>query len=326
MGRIISGSTQRGIGVDTQLLSALPVPNPAAGVAEVWDGVVGGVPGAGDVVTLNLGSVDYSYSYTAGDTAAMMADGVCDAAMLGSFDEHFFTFGGTIDAGDEITLDIDLATYTYTAILGDTPALVAAGIAAAAAADTNYAVTVVGNGIQVKALLRGAGLTVDCFWSIDPGADATILPSHPVVGVVAQAAWTAAALGAAVTVTNSVVGPVTVAPTSSKFNYGAGTTTFAALTLDTPGIDAWAADSGVATGSMRTTDCTAVLTIAGGASATLHFVGYFGATLGWVSLGAPTAYLAGSYAVIVPYGAATRVLVEATAFAAGATLDCTIQG
>lgn len=325
MGRILSGSTQRGIGVDTQLLTALAAPNPEAGVAEVWEGLIGGVPGSGDVVSLEIDGIDYQYSYGAGDTAPMMADGVCDAAMLGSFDQHFFTFGGVLDAGDVATLIIGANTYNYTVLALDTAGDVAIGLAAAAIADPAYTVTAVGGSIQVKAIARGVGLSVTCTWTVDPGLDATIARLRVVTGVVAQVGWNAVALGAAITVTNSVVGPVTVPPTSSVVHYGAGTATFAALTLDTAGQDAWGTTGGVATGSFRTPEATALVTVAG-PGVTFRHVGYFGATLGWVPLTAATFYAAGSYAIIVPCGSAERVLVEATVFGALASMDCTIQG
>ena len=114
MGRIVSGGTQRGIGVDKAILTNLTVPNLVGGVAAKYSATVGGMPGLGDVVQyLSDGSV-YGYAFQAGDTAPMMAAGLALAGSLGAYDEYMFTTGGVYNAGDKITLTIDGVPYKGT--------------------------------------------------------------------------------------------------------------------------------------------------------------------------------------------------------------------
>lgn len=326
MGRIISGSVQRGIGVDIQTLSGQSVPNIEAGVNEVWEALVGGVPGNGDVIALDLGGVSYAYSYVMADTTAMMATGLANAANLGSYDERFYTIGGTLDVGDEITLDINGVPYVYTVIPADTPALVATGLAALAVADPLYTVTAFGPAINVKKTLRGAGALVTCSWTTDPGGDATCVESIMVVGVVGQVDWLASVIGSTVMLEYQTPGPYGgAAPTEIVAHFGAGTVTLAAPAVDTPGSAPWGVTGGVSTGSFRTPEATSLVTVTGGVSVDIGYWGYFG-TLGWVLIQAAATKLPGSHADIVPCGSAQRVIAVTSNYVGASDVDVTIQG
>lgn len=323
MGRIVSGGTQRGIGVDKAILTNLTVPNLVGGVAAKYSATVGGMPGLGDVVQyLSDGSV-YGYAFQAGDTAPMMAAGMALAGSLGAYDEYMFTTGGVYNAGDKITLTIDGVPYTFTCGAAETPATVATGVATVAVANTLYTVTASGNYIRVRAKLRGIGYAVTLAWTVDPGTDATVTQTYYVEGTLPDPDWNTSDIAGVVSWTQKVAGVGTLDGNNATNNI-TGAVTFPAATLVNPAIGAWSTYAS-GTGSLRLPEFTAVLTIAG-INATVGFYGYFGATLGWVQLVAPTAYLAGSYAVIVPCGSAQQVMVAVTALGVGSSVSCTVQG
>jgi hypothetical protein len=207
-----------------------------APLTDEWDGTVGGVPMAGDVCRLTLDGSNYDYLVEPGDVAADIATGVKDAAMSGSFDSWQFTIGaGGLAAGDIVTLTINATPYTYAVQPGDTAALVAAGLAAAAAADPLYTVANPPASANVTCIkiLRGVGSTVTCAWTTDPGADNSVTSTHTVTGIAAQTAWTVTTVGADVNVLHATSG----ATADTAAGSATGGTTFGPLVHTVTGAD-----------------------------------------------------------------------------------------
>lgn len=229
-----------------------------------FDGTVGGAPAAGNVCRLTLNSVAYDYLVAFGNTTTTVATGVKDAANLGSFDQFTFALGGVIDIGDTVRLNIGAATYGYTAILADTATSCASAIVVLAAADPLYTVTSVMGSLFVKSQTRGAGATVTCLWSIDPGADATVTTTHNVTGQPLQTDWLVSNVGAAVDVLNTASGTTTDTAAGSA----TGGTTFSLVhTVTGANADVLAVSDGTTTFSR--TVATAVLATEVGALAAL---------------------------------------------------------
>jgi len=165
-------------------------------LTDEWDCVAAGGINNGDICRLTLDGVhfDTMISPAIASVAALVA-AVADAAMLGSFDTWSVLPGGTLDAGDIITLTIPGATaspYTYTVQPADTAALVSSGLKAQVDADggATYTAAVSGNSLLLSKNARGVGAAVTCTWTTDPGLDATATVANDVIGVVAQTAWT----------------------------------------------------------------------------------------------------------------------------------------
>lgn len=165
-------------------------------LTDEWDCVAAGAVDNGDIARLTLNGVhfDVIVSPAIANLAALVG-AVADAAMLGSFDVWSVLPGGTLDAGDIITLTVPGAAaspYTYTVQALDTPALVSAGLKALVDADggATYTAAVSGSYLFLDKVARGAGAAITCTWTTDPGLDATATVAHVITGVAAQTDWT----------------------------------------------------------------------------------------------------------------------------------------
>lgn len=182
---------------------------PQAETTEESEGTCTAAGNPGDTIALDLNGVTYAAMQTGGLTAAQMATALAAAATLGSIDTWSFTItGGPAVGGEACGITIGGTAYPYVALAADTPALVAAGIAAAAALDPNYTVVnPAGALLIVTKIVRGAGLAVSL------QTDGVVFSStdvHIVTGVAAQADWLVTAPGAGVVnCTNALAGATT---------------------------------------------------------------------------------------------------------------------
>ena len=172
--------------VSTSIQDDLGIP----ATTDEWDCVLAGAVDVGDVARLVLNAVNFDTVVEAGMVHATLAAAVADGATLGTFDEYQCTVGGVVAVGDVARLALDGTNYDYTAIFGDTTALVAAGVALLAVADAHYDVTSFGSIVRVKNKVRGvnAGSVASSF-TVDPGMDSTFVAVQKVVGRAGQAAW-----------------------------------------------------------------------------------------------------------------------------------------
>lgn len=173
------------------------------------EGTITGAGAAGDTVALDLNGVTYGAMQTGALTAAQLATELAASATSGSLDTWTSTIvGGPAAGGESCGITINGNSYPYVALAADTAALVAAGIAAAAALDPAYTVVnPAGALLVVTKIVRGTGLAVSVQTD---GVVFTHTDAHVVTGVASQADWTVTAPGAGVVnCTNALAGATT---------------------------------------------------------------------------------------------------------------------
>ena len=229
MGRIVSGTGVRlNVAALTNAVAANTDPTSTNLVQELTfagapqsittaenEGTVTGAGNAGDTAVLTLNGVAYQAMQTGALTTAQLATELAAAATLGSQDTWSSTIvGGPAVGGEVCGITIDGNSYPYIALALDTAAQVAAGIAAAAAADPRYTVAnPAGALLIITQILRGAGLPITVQTD---GVVFTSTDVHVVTGVAAQADWTVTAPGASVVnCVNAIAGATTDAAAGS---------------------------------------------------------------------------------------------------------------
>ncbi len=226
-----------------------------------WTCTLAGALDTGDIARLTLDGVNFDTECTpAIATLALRAAAVASSAMSGSYDSWKFVPGGVIDAGDVGTLVIGTNSYTFASAGGaGADAAMAAGLAAAAAADPIYPVTSFSTNLKAVKKTRGVGLAVSCSFTTDPGLNATVTTTHTVIGAASQTAWNVTDNGVSAVVAERAVAGVTAGTVASSYatDAGAASTFTAVHTVTGANADVLAVSDGTTTFSR--TVLTAVL-------------------------------------------------------------------
>jgi len=244
-----------------------PNTDPAAAARiDTWECTLAGVPVGGDSPQINIGLTYYAY----GMQAAIQ-------------DIWEITIGGAYAPGDTVRLTIPGGAgtpYDYVVLGGDTDGDVAAGLAAAAAANGLYTPTSLGAVVTLSQVTPGTGAAVTSAFLAGAGtaiADNTqvgapITPYATVATAIAAAitadtlnnGYTAFAVGPVVTVTANAAGAPTKAVSSEFSPPSGGSGTFVAVNT-IPGTNAGIpSGAGLSLGgSIATTGTAACVLVAG---------------------------------------------------------------
>lgn len=251
---------------------------PSEGVAEVWDGLVTGAPGFGDVASLTLqpNATPYKYAVgTAATTTTQVAAGLVAAATSGSLDQYDITFSGALNpaGGDQIRITINAVPYTYTTLAADGLADIVTGLIALINGIDPLYTAIVGTTtatILLQKILRGVGSTIVVAVLVGAEAHSDV---HTVTGQVANTVWTVTnAASNRVTCTHNVIAVTTDHTVGSATDVG-GTTAFtqASVTTGTDPDQAILSDGGfhswqhtVTTGETLTNVKDAMVTLING--------------------------------------------------------------
>lgn len=198
--------------------------NVKADIVDVWDVTVGAIVSTGDVARIVINAVNYDYMVMAADTDALVATGLSNAVNSGSKAVHRVVPAGVMDLADTFRISIGATNYDHVCGAADTPAIVIAGLVAAingGAGDPLYTAIDAASSLILIAKAGGVTATPTATVPVDTGSDATNTLTTVVTGVAASTDYTAAVLGAAVTLTNAVAG-VTADTVTSTFAYDPG--------------------------------------------------------------------------------------------------------
>lgn len=110
--------------------------------------------------------------------------GLYKASVPGVKDKWTFTLGGSASVGDICRLTINGNTYDYTVAAGNTPTVIAAGVAAAAAADPLYTVTSAGPVITAEEITPSSAVNIltGTYVLMTTTGTGTVFPQHVTVG------------------------------------------------------------------------------------------------------------------------------------------------
>jgi len=239
-GRIIPGA---GRALNAELVSAINADNsdpalaanqvqeltvtgtPQSITTEEYTGVVGGAPGAGDVVDTVLDGVTYGYMVQTGDTVATVAGSVTNACMQGAIDVQIISFvGNSAGGGDAEEVSIAANDYQHVTVPGETAASLVTAFVALMVADPLYDAFAAGDDLILIAKLPGVGALIV---ATTDGVQFTHTATNPVVGTVANSTWTVTDDSIdTVTLTLDIAGDPGAATCSGSVTLGTGTTTW----------------------------------------------------------------------------------------------------
>lgn len=192
------------------------------GTTDTWTVTVGGGVTAKDVVQITIGGISYAYLVKVADTTSTVAEGLKNAITAGSIEAWRVSPIGTADAGDTWRTTINGVDYDFVAVGGETLALIALGIATAAAADPLYTATVDGNTVNFVAKAAGVKADVAVSMAVDANASGGVAAIQLVAGVAASTAATATRGGSVVTIKSVVDGAAGILVVSSSYTTDPG--------------------------------------------------------------------------------------------------------